>query len=97
MSSIYVEPYEVRHEILARVRDLEQWMDLGLRGNEYIEVDELEPVKQRIGGFMLTKNPARWLLLRWPARAQLMHSLTAVRPYEPYGVLARTCPAERFV
>jgi hypothetical protein len=52
-----VEPYEVRHEILTRVRDLEAWMDLGLRGDEYIEVDELEPLKQRIGEFMLGKNP----------------------------------------
>jgi hypothetical protein len=59
MSFLYVEPFEVRHEILTRVRDLEQWMDLGLRGNEYIEIDELEPLKQRIGEFLLTKNPVR--------------------------------------
>ena len=57
MSFLYVEPYEVRHEILTRVRDLEAWMDLGLRGDEYIELDELEPLKKRIGGFMLQKNP----------------------------------------
>ena len=57
MSFLYVEPYEVRHEILTRVRDLEEWMDLGLRGDEYIELDELEPLKQRIGEFLLTRNP----------------------------------------
>jgi len=57
MSFLYVEPYEVRHEILTRVRDLEEWMDLGLRDKEYIEVDELEPLKQRIGEFLLTRNP----------------------------------------
>ena len=57
MSFLYVEPYEVRHEILTRVRDLEEWMDLGLRGDGYIEVDELEPLKQRIGEFLLTRNP----------------------------------------
>ncbi len=57
MSFLYVEPYEVRHEILTRVKDLSAWMDLGLRGDEYIEVDELEPLKQRIGEFLLTKNP----------------------------------------
>jgi len=49
----------VRHEILARIKDLEQWMDLGLRGKEYIEVDELESLKQRIGEFLLTKNPVK--------------------------------------
>ena len=57
MSFLYVEPFEVRHEILTRVKDLETWMELGLRGDEYIEVDELEPLKQRIGGFLLTQNP----------------------------------------
>jgi hypothetical protein len=57
MSFLYVEPYEVRHEILTRVKDMGEWMDLGLRGDEFIEIDELEPLKQRIGGFLLTKNP----------------------------------------
>ena len=56
MTFLYVEPYEVRHEILTRVKDLEEWMDLGLRGDEFIELDELEPLKQRIGEFMLARN-----------------------------------------
>ena len=59
MSFLYVEPFEVRHEILTRVKDLGQWMDLGLGGDEFIELDELEPLKQRIGEFLLTKNPVR--------------------------------------
>ena len=57
MSYLYVEPYEVRHEILTRVKDLGEWMDLGLRGERYIEIDELEPLKARIGAFLLQKNP----------------------------------------
>jgi hypothetical protein len=56
MSFLYVEPHEVRHEVLTRVRDLENWLDLGLRGNEYIEVDELEPLKKRIGDFFAGRN-----------------------------------------
>ena len=56
MSYLYVEPYEVRHEILTRVRDMEQWMDLDLRGREYIEVDEWESLKKNIGEFLLMKN-----------------------------------------
>ena len=59
MSFLYVEPFEVRHEVLTRVKDLEQWMETGLRGREYIEVDELDGLKQRIGEFLLTKNPVR--------------------------------------
>jgi hypothetical protein len=56
MTFLYVEPHEVRHEVLIRVRDLEQWMDLGLRGEEYIEIDELDILKQRIESFLLSKN-----------------------------------------
>ena len=59
MSFLYVEPYEVRHEILVRVKDMEEWMDLGLSGDTYIEVDELEGLKQNIGEFLLEKNPVR--------------------------------------
>jgi hypothetical protein len=57
MSFLYVEPYEVRHEILTRVKDLEGWMDLGLHGDRFIEPDEFEGLKRRIGEFFLTKNP----------------------------------------
>ncbi len=32
---------------------MEAWMDLDLRGDEYIEADEFEPLKKRIGDFLL--------------------------------------------
>jgi len=50
---LYIEPFEVRHETLVRVKDMAAWMDLQLRGGEYIEVDEFEPLKKRIGDFLL--------------------------------------------
>jgi hypothetical protein len=56
MTYLYVEPYEVRHETLVRVRNLEAWMDLGLRGEEFIEVDEVNPLKERIGKFILNHS-----------------------------------------
>jgi len=56
MSFLYIEPYEVRHEILTRVKDLQEFLDLELRDDEYIELDELEPLKRRIGEFLLTRN-----------------------------------------
>ena len=59
MSFLYVEPYEVRHEILTRIKDLENWMELGLSDPDYIEIDELEPLKQRIGEFLIGKNPVK--------------------------------------
>ncbi|MGB6279127.1 MAG: hypothetical protein WBG91_02810, partial [Syntrophobacteria bacterium] len=56
MSFLYIEPYEVRHEILARVKDLEAWIDLGLRGNEFIQADENEQLKKRVGEFFLQRD-----------------------------------------
>ncbi len=56
MSFLYIEPYEVRHEVLARVKDLEAWLDLGLRGDEFIEADENDPLKKRVGEFFLDRD-----------------------------------------
>jgi hypothetical protein len=56
MSFLYIEPYEVRHEVLARVKDLDEWMDLGLRGDEFIEADENEPLKKRVREFFLKRD-----------------------------------------
>jgi len=56
MSFLYIEPYEVRHEVLARVKDLEAWLDLGLRGDEFIEADENEALKKRVGDFFLERD-----------------------------------------
>ena len=53
---LYIEPYEVRHEVLVRVKDLSQWMDLGLRGDEFIEEDEFDPLRQRAGEFFLKRD-----------------------------------------
>jgi hypothetical protein len=55
-SFLYIEPYEVRHEILVRVKDLSAWMDLDIRGEEFIEVDELELLKKRAGEFFLGRE-----------------------------------------
>ena len=57
MSFLYVEPNEVRHEVLTRIRDLEEWMDLGLRSADSIEPDEWDGLMARVGAFLLTKNP----------------------------------------
>jgi len=56
MSFLYVEPFEVRHEILGRVRDIGAWIDLGLRGDEFIEADENELLKNRIGEFLMQQE-----------------------------------------
>jgi hypothetical protein len=56
MSFLYIEPYEVRHEILARVKDLEAWIDFGFRGGEFIEADENDHLKKKVGEFFLKND-----------------------------------------
>ena len=53
---LYIEPYEVRHEILVRVKDMMTWMDFDLRGSEYIEEDEFNTVRQKIADFFMARE-----------------------------------------
>jgi len=56
-SYVYVEPYEVRHELLLRLKDLKPLLDLGLKDPRSIEDGEREAVKRKIGAFLLQRNP----------------------------------------
>jgi len=53
MTYLYIEPYEVRHEVLVRVMDMLPLLDLGLRDDRWIEEDEFRSVEQAIGDFLL--------------------------------------------
>jgi hypothetical protein len=55
-SYLYIEPYEVRHEILIRPRDLSHWLNLQLTDEKYIQTDELKPLLERLGTFLLQRN-----------------------------------------
>jgi hypothetical protein len=59
MSFLYVEPREVRHEVLIRVRDLQEWTDLGLKGGGMIGSGEQTSVKERARRFFEAHNPMR--------------------------------------
>ncbi len=54
---LYIEPFEVRKEIVARPKDLQQWVDLGLDGKENIAVDEQEEIKRRVTEFLADRSP----------------------------------------
>jgi len=56
---LYVEPYEVRYEIVARPRDLQQWVDLGLEGRETIPVELQPEIKRRVATFLAEHLDAR--------------------------------------
>lgn len=49
---LYVEPYEVRREIVVRPKDLQRWVDLGLEGAEVIGVEVQEEIKARVAQFL---------------------------------------------
>jgi hypothetical protein len=53
---IYVEPYEVRKEIIVRPKDLQEWVDLGLNGRETIPVSMQPELKQRVAEFLKTRH-----------------------------------------
>jgi len=54
---LYVENYEVRKEIIARPKDLQQWIDLGLSDKDTIRVADQEELKRRVAEFFEAKNP----------------------------------------
>ena len=53
---LYIEPYEVRHEILVRVKDMMAWMEFDLKGNEFIEEDEFNPVREQVAQFFMERE-----------------------------------------
>jgi hypothetical protein len=49
---IYVEPYEVRKEIIVRPKDLQGWIDLGLEGRESIPVEMQAELERKVAEFL---------------------------------------------
>jgi len=55
---LYIEPFEVRKEIVVRPRDLALWgLDLGLADRDVIPVDEQDEIKRRVAEFLAERNP----------------------------------------
>ena len=54
---LYVEPHEVRKEVVLRPRDLEGLVDLGLDGQDMIPVEKQEAVKMAVARYLMTRAP----------------------------------------
>jgi hypothetical protein len=54
---IYVEPYEVRKEIIVRPKDMQRYVDLGLEGRDTIPVEMQAEVRQKIIDFLGQHHP----------------------------------------
>jgi hypothetical protein len=53
---LYVEPYEVRKEIIVRPVDLQSWTDLGLAGRKTIPVEMQAEVKRKVAEFLRDRH-----------------------------------------
>ena len=49
---IYIEPYEVRKEIILRPKDLQQWIDLGLNNKKIIPASDQAEIRRKVGEFL---------------------------------------------
>jgi hypothetical protein len=49
---IYIEPFEVRKEIIVRPKDLQRWVDLGLEGRTTIPIDMQGDIKLKVAEFL---------------------------------------------
>ena len=56
---IYVEPFEVRKEIILRPKDIQQWVDLGLADQDVIRAGQQEEIKRRVVEFLEPHFPVK--------------------------------------
>jgi len=56
---IYVEPYEVRKEIIVRPADIQQYVDLGLDGETTIPADRQDEIKEKVVEFLSSHFPLK--------------------------------------
>lgn len=54
---IYVEPYEVRKEIILRPKDLQHWLDLGLEGKSVIPAEDQAELQRQVVEFLRDRQP----------------------------------------
>ena len=54
---IYVEPYEVRKEIILRPSDVQRYVDLGLEGENTIPAERHDDIKQKVVEFLADHFP----------------------------------------
>ncbi|MFO1104390.1 MAG: hypothetical protein U1E20_15975 [Methylocystis sp.] len=57
MSFISIEPREVRHEIISRLRDLEGWCDLNLLESRTLAAAQIDSVKRAAARCLAKRNP----------------------------------------
>jgi len=94
---LYVEPYEVRVEIIVRPLDMERWVDLGLEGQKTIPVDLQYDLQMKIGEFladhlnlMIDGEPVDAELDRVNFLRRTLRTSTVITPPEELDVVSAT-------
>jgi hypothetical protein len=94
---LYVEPYEVRAEVILRPIDVEQWIDVGLEGVREIPVEAQFELKQRIAEFVgehlnlkVDGEPVEPELDRVNFLRRTLRTSTVIDPPEPLDAFSAT-------
>jgi hypothetical protein len=94
---LYVEPYEVRAEIIARPLDLQYWTDLGLAGRRTIPVAMQDELKRQAAEFIaehievsVDGESAKPTLDRVHFLRRTLRSSTVIDPPEELDVVSAT-------
>lgn len=54
---LYIEPFEVRKEIIVRPSDMQRWVDLGLADKDVIAAEQRGAILEKISGFLMQRQP----------------------------------------
>jgi hypothetical protein len=56
MSFLYVEDFEVRHELVVRIKDLDHWLDLDFGIEDKLDFRELDSIRTLVTDFLIQRN-----------------------------------------
>jgi len=94
---IYVEPFEVRVEVIARPMDLQNWIDLGLEDGKVLPADAQASVKQKVAAFFdermdltIDGEPVKPILDRVNFLRRTLRTSTVVDPPEDLDLMSAT-------
>jgi hypothetical protein len=97
---LYIEPYEVRVEVVARPRDLQEWVDLGLEDAGTFPVEMQPEMERKVAKFLgnhinltIEEKPVSPLFNRINFLRRTLRSSTVIEPREELDALSATMGA----
>jgi len=56
MAFLYIEPQQIKTEVVVRIKEIAAWANLSLRDDSMIYPDEFAEIKQKVGQYLLTQS-----------------------------------------